>query len=664
MFSARSSWSVVAILAGCVWAATCGAATGIEPLKVKGEDFVDPAGNAVRFWGANLVACYPDHAAADGLAKDLAAHQINLARPHHNLRPSKDWNPQMVSGSLLTYANDSRHFDVDALDRFDYLNSALRNNGIYLALSINWTRRYLPGDVDVIQTDDADRQAWMAAMAELNGWHWKKGFDVYKMLPAVDERTAVLNEEFIKAFLGHVNPYTKQSYAVDPQVLTFEAMNEASTEYAIICGNRFPEYWERKLIAKWEAFAATAGIPAGDLYKPADNAARTVRARFLRGLDEAYFERIKAAVRQAGSSTPITFSNLWRGENALDMHAQHGDWIENHIYDNPVVTQGAGDFIGKLAKSALVGKPFIVGEINQSENAAAMKREAPFRSMLPLAAASYGSLHNWSGVVWFAWSHGGKMIGPDGKATAEGREPNIGQLISDGMYRDHLRTTGILFRQGLVSRSTQPITINVDEPITVGDYEGLMRGKYVPRDGWQNIHGMRKAFGATNANSPTGTEWMTRQPESPLVSDTGEIVKDVQRSQLTVATARTEAFSGTLDGQAPRGLRFLDLKGDGFATVVMVPDDGKELAQSGHLILSRTGIDSTGKEYMGPQVRVNGLMQSPQGQRWTMRVTRSRAADGMPKEPIKLETSLGQSAGVVVELPQGDWTECEIFVAP
>src|SRR5436853_370291 len=122
----------VAVFAVLMCFATMAVAqSSLPPLTIKGEDFVDPAGNVVRFWGVNLVALYPDHAKADAIASTLASRQINLVRPHHNLRPSTDWNPKMVSGSLLTYKDTSREFDPDALDKFDYLNAALRKNGIY-----------------------------------------------------------------------------------------------------------------------------------------------------------------------------------------------------------------------------------------------------------------------------------------------------------------------------------------------------------------------------------------------------------------------------------------------------------------------------------------------------------------------------------------------------
>lgn len=629
-------------------------AGSIQPLTIHGENFVDPAGKPVRFWGLNLVAFYPDHAKADALAADLASREINLVRPHHLLRPSLDWNPGMASGALLTYKDNSREFDKEALDRFDYLNAAFRRNGIYMSFSVNWTRRYLPGDVDIMHTTDADRAEWMAAMKELNGWPWQKGFDVYKMLPTVDERAARLNEEFVRNLLTHVNPYTGKAYANEAQILTFEVMNEASTEYSIICGNHFPAYWDHKLTEKWHEYAAKAGVDGGDLYKPANAKVKAVRAAFLRKLDADYFERIKAVIRGTGCKTPMMFSNLWRGDNALAMHAEHADVIENHAYADPLVVRKANDLIYGLTTGALANKPFFVGELNEGEGSANIRKQANERTMLPLAISAYGSLQNWTGIEWFAWAHGNqKPLGADGWAADEGRSANIGQMMNDGMMIDHLRTAGIIFRRGLVARSSSSITLHIDEPVVAKNYQDLMRGKYAYEAGWQDIHEVRKEFGPVPAGQAKAP-WMTETPPSPLVSDTGQITKDISRQQLTVAAPQAEAFSGFLDGKPPAELKHLAIDGDGFATVVMVADDGAGLGDSVHLIISRTNLNKANSEVDGPTIRLKG-MKAPSGkQQWSIKMTRPRdLADVGEVRPLQI-------SGDELTLPNGGWHECEL----
>ena len=632
----------------------------LPALAVHGDDFVDAKGNVVRFWGVNLVSCFPDHARADALAADLASLQVNLVRPHHLLRESKDWSPDLTGGGLLSYRNNSRELDPGALDKFDYLNAALRRNGVYLAFSAHFTRHFLPTDAEIAPGDPQDREAWMAAMRELNSWPFQKSFDLVKILPCLDERAALLQEEFVKNLLSHVNPYTGTSYAADPQVLTFELINESSFEYAVVCGNRFPAYWDAKLAAKWKAFAAAAGIEPGDLYKPADAKARTVRAQFLRKLDEDYYTKIKADIRAAGCAAPVTFSNLWRGENVAEMEAKGSDHVENHMYMDPMVAAAPEDGFYDLTKNALAGKPFFVGELNQGEGAANIARQSPWRTMLPLASAAYGSLQDWSGLVWFAWTHGAGPVGSDGWSLNEGRVSDLGRMINDGMMIDHLRTAGILFRRGMVEKSKEPVTVWVDAPFTAGDYKTLMQGKYPYKAGWQDVHGIRKAFGPV-PDGQAAAPWMTQTPPNPVVSDTGQIVKDTERRQLTVTTPQGEGFSGFLDGKPPAGPKCLALEGDGFATVIAVSDDGSPLAESGRLVVSKTGVDADGAETLGPVVRLRGLKKPPGDQHWYVRLTRPRSAAGLLKDFAGMEFHrLDPAADGALSLPKADWHECEL----
>jgi hypothetical protein len=626
------------------------AAAPLPALTVKGQNYVDSSGNVVKFWGVNLTALYPDHATADALAANLAERGINLVRPHHLLRPGKDWNPQMISGALFTYQGNSRTWDTDALDRFDYLNAALRRNGIYLAMSVHQSRHYYEGDVDILKTDDADAAAWSAAMKEFNTWGWKKSIDVRKALPAIDERAALLNEEFIRTLLTRVNPYTGVSYAADTQWISLEVVNESSFEYAVICKNRFPAYWDARLQARWVEYAKAAGIAEpGDLYSPEGRKTIEVRARFLRKLDADYYDRIRAVVRKAGSDVPMMYSNLWRGDNALAMQAEKSDVIEDHAYIDPLVVRDLDDGIARASRNALAGKPYFIGEFNQAEGGDNIKAQAPFRTMLMLAGAAYGRFHDWSGIVWFSWNHGTKVIGPDGWSTEEKRDARLGTMVSDGMMLDHLRTAGLIFRQGLVAESKKPITLWTAEPYFAGDYNALMSGKHKILPGWQSVHGIRRAYGAEPAGQEDA-DWLFDWPGRVMTSDTGEIVKDTVRKQFTLAASAAEAFSGYLDGKAPSKLSHLAVAGDsGFATVIVVAADAKDLEKSGNLLVSRTGLDAELKENDGPAVS----LKLP-GKSWKFTVTRPRTAT--PAEA----TILTADADGRLVLPTTVWHEAEL----
>jgi hypothetical protein len=367
---------------------------------------------------------------------------------------------------------------------------------------------------------------------------------------------------------------------------------------------------------------------------------------------------MRAVIRGTGCQAAITYSNLWRGDNASEMEARNADQIEGHQYMDPLVVGGNNDGFVELTKTAVVGKPYFIGELNQAEGDSNIARQGSTRTMLPLAVSAYGSLQNWSGVVWFAWTHGGKTLGADGWSTSEGRASSLGVMLNDGMMLDHLRTTGIIFRRGLVAQSRKPVTLWVDDPVTVGDYAGLMRGKYNYLPGWQEIHEMRKAYGPVppeQANAP----WMNQSPPNPLVSDTGEITKDIERKQLTVAAPQAEAFSGYLDGKPLAGPKHFTLEGDsGFATVILVADDKQNLGVSQHLIISRTGLDAANADSATPVVHLAGLRSATDDLHWYLHLTRPRATTAVAGDPADIK--LQPAADGSIELPRTDWHEAEL----
>ncbi|GHC01667.1 hypothetical protein GCM10007047_17790 [Cerasicoccus arenae] len=612
----------------------------------------------MRFWGVNSTSFYPEHSVADAYADNLAKCQINLLRPHHLFRQSLDWNPGMGSGAIVDYRNDSRTFDPVMLDRFDYLNAALQRNGIYLAMSVHFSRRYVPGDVKIIETDKADEAAWMSALSELNGWNWKKAIDVRKSLPVIDERAARLNEEFITKLMKHRNPYTGLTYAQSSQVLTLEVINESSLQYAITCGNRYPEYWQNKLEAKWANFATENGLSdPGDFYKPSTQKAKALRDRFLLELDEAYYQRIRNVVHETGSEVPMMFSNLWRGEGALAIQSEHSEVIENHAYIDPLVVRNAKDGLGDASLNALVDKPYFIGEFNQAEGERNIREQSPYRTMLMVAAAAYGNFQDWSGIVWFAWNHGTPAIAPDGKSVSEGRESSLGNMVADAMMTDHLRTAGLMFRRSMVAESSDPIALWIDEPYP-GDnnYHKLMTGKFRVQSGWFNRHGIRRSFGP-EPSGQASEPWFKESAGDVLVSDTGEIIKDTVRRQLTVTAQEAEAFSGFLDEAAPAGLSHLILDGEkDFATVILVANDNRPLSKSKSLLISRTAMNPEQQEIDGPKVILANMAQ-PSGGQWKFKVTRPSSISEAQS------VALSADANGRLILPTDVWYEAELVLA-
>lgn len=632
----------------------------IEPLRVQGEDFVNAKGQAVRFWGVNVVALFPQKTAAEGLAARIASFGFNLVRPHHYMRQSLDWNTGSKIEALADYDENSYSLKPEAVDRFDYLNAQLRKHGIYLAFALRYSRNYVLKDSKIIATTPEDDLAWRKAMSELNTWDWRRAIDARKMLPTFDERCQAIDLEFAKRLLSHVNPYTGLSYANDPQVLTIETINEFTSEYTIICGakDRFPKYFEDKLQAKWLAFVKEQGGEPCLFWELKTQAQKELRQKFLVKLDEDYFRKVSELVRSLGSKAALTYSNLWRGEAAAELESRLVDSVEDHTYTNPFFAEKPEDAFLTLGQKALAGKPFFVGELNQAEGGDNIRKQSPFRSQLPLAMAAYGSFSNYTGLVWFAWQHGDRALGDDGQpAKGEGRESNIGELMTDGMQLDHMRAAGLIFRRGLAAKSAAPIIVRVDPPFAAHDYNALMRPKYPVRAGWQDVHALRKAF-AARADTDAQAAWFTQDAPKVLASDTGEIVKDTVRRQLTLHAAQAEGFSGSLDANDPAGLRHLRLSGkEGFATVLLVAADALPLEQSRHLLISRTTLDKTGREMDGDAVLLEGLAAG----NWTIRPTRPESLQRLLNEFTGAQAVLlRRDAQGRVLLPAAGWKECEL----
>ncbi len=623
----------------------------IQPLMVKESDFIDHDGNIMRLWGVNLVVLFPEHDVAEKTAANLASLGINCVRHHHMLRISKDWNPDMVSGCLVDYKNDSLTFDPQALDRFDYLNSCLRKKGIYMMIAIGNSRHYLPEDVKILDQGDKDNKSWSEAVKELNSWHWQKSHDVKKMLPMVDERAARINEEFAKKLLNHVNPYTKTKYAADPQLLTIEVINEFSLDYAVICNNKFPEYWQKILNDKWQKFTKEKGVKECDLFQTKTTSQRKCRGEFFRKLQEDYLNRITKVIRDTGFKGPISFSNLWRGEAAAKFHWDTAGYIEDHLYCEPRVVESKEDFLIATSKSRLAGKPYILGEVNYCEWGDKTEEQRRERAMLPLALAAYGSFNNWSGIIWFAWNHGGRVVGKDGWSNKPDRQAHLGDMISDEMMLDHFRTCSAIFRRGLVKKSVVPKNLYVYGDYIPASYYALIQGITEYQPGWQNIHALQKVFSKPPEGDKTWELLHTVTPDI-LISDTKEIIKDTNKKHLTVKTPFAEAFAGNLNTPDKITLDHLQFsETDCFATIIMITNDGKSLKDTEEILISRTTLDKKWQDTDKGTITIKGLKTG--GKKWHAKITRPHRNAG---NTIPLEQ---QNDGAVI-IPVKDWFECKI----
>ncbi len=626
----------------------------LPPLKAAGDQFADVDGNAVRLWGVNLVALYPDHATADKLAANLAGLGINAVRPHHMLRPSNDWNPDMPGGSLSLYQRDSQTPDPEAWDRFFYLTNALRQKGIYLLLAIGDSRSYQPGDWTVMDNGNEDNAAWRKAMEDLESRDWKAAIDVRKMLPLVDERAARIVENYARKLLTTDNPYSKKRFATDPQVVTVELLNEFSLDYTIICKNRLPEYQMKQVVKEWARFAAGKGVDPGDFMAPVTPAQIQTRGEFFEMLERRFIDRMQKVIRECGYRGSIIYSNLWRGESASKLSAVLNGSVEDHAYVDPRVYLKRKDFVAEKAVSKIAGKPYILGEFNISEGGKDMEDQKNKRAMLMLASAAYGSFQDWSGIVWFAWCHGGQKIGADGWGLSESRgNYSLGNMATDGVMLDHMRTASLIFRKQLVKKSVKPLVFAVESTSFTNNYNSLMASALDYPSGLQSMHAVAKVFGkATVESMAAAKEAKAVNIGEVLISDTGEIERNLSKKYLKVAAPAVNAWGGELTANGGFDLPNLSYQSPaaGFATVIMAAADGKALTASKQILISRTIFDAGNNDVNQGELRLRKLAPG----QWSAVICRPRAAAGKVIE-------LKADASGEIKLPLADWHEIELI---
>jgi len=728
----------------------------LDRLSISNQDFVTPAGKKVRLWGVNLVEFYPDHATAENFARNLAERGVNVVRWHKMLESNYDFNWINTQGGtspitcLATYDYDANNMprgasranpagaDAVAWDRFDFLNAELQRNGVYVMMGVEFQRSFAPADQAILSVSAPDDAAWRNAVIAMNNWgnylfnldtgayapgpnmgNWQNTIDRWKMLPVIDERAARLYEEFLATLLNHVNPYTGVAYKNSTQIASLEIINEFSSLYATINGNRFDSapptvaavsYFDRELQSKWLAFLAMRGETVFSLYNIATDAQQRLAVSFLTGLDSAFMQRMREKARSLGATVNLHFSNIFSSEDDAKLDHDLSSFSEDHLYQDPFVLEGwtwdgkrhafskegltrevLHDFVYDLAsRKAFVDRPFFVGEFNmfdsytQPSGVGALgpsEIDEIHRTSMMVAAAAYGSLHNWSGLTWYAAMHGAVTVvnadnqilgvGQNGWAVNETENlpvrsvadlpynyfNYIGGMMQDGQQLDHMRTLGLMFRNRMVSDSKTPITLVVDAPLPV-DTSYPPPLKYYPMEGWQNISAIRKTYGVKPAGQDTAP-FMTALPGNPLVSDTGEIVKDVRRQQLTVSSAQAEVFTGNFDSAAPLGLRVISFPTDNtgkFGTVAVVSADGAPLSASSKVIVSRTKIDiATGAWEAGPDVKLETLIRPAPGLHWQVKYTRPRSA--FPN-PTFVDAPVDRNG--VLAFAGMAWTEAEL----
>jgi hypothetical protein len=176
-------------------------------IQRKGDQLFFENGQPVKFWGANIQAYTlfktPDFDIKRH-AQRIAKLGFNLIRVHHH---DSSW----VTPNIFKNPNDSTlEFSSSSLKKIDWWVKCLRDEGVYLWLDLHVGRRFTKGD-GIKEFSDFSKGAEHSEA---------KGFSYY------NQDVQSLMMAFNKAYLSHVNPYTKLAYKDDPAVIALLLTNE------------------------------------------------------------------------------------------------------------------------------------------------------------------------------------------------------------------------------------------------------------------------------------------------------------------------------------------------------------------------------------------------------------------------------------------------------
>jgi len=600
-------------------------------VRIENGHLVDGTGKRFRCWGVDMVGWTPGSAelppkdSAEVFAASLARLGVNCVRLHFldmpdtevtrdqargaspSGQPLKEPVTHTPAGLIDSSRNDTKKFNPAQLDRLDYLVYQFKIHGIYVDVNLNVGRTYKEGD----------------GVPDWNLIGVAKGMTLFG--PELIER----QKEYARELLTHVNPYTHTAFSDEPAVALVEIVNE----------NSLTEFWMRnwlrgeltkdspplqldltphykalltRMYNDWLAAAHTpkevarlrelsgvgpgSDVPLlrrGDFASAAKDRFRAelvfythVETSFFTGMQNYLKNTLGVKAPIIGTADHTYFISglpLLRSTSKLAIQDAHAYWQHPAIYGKratPMVDDPEHSVIVKLARTAMLGKPFTVSELNE-----------PYPNdyggeLIPIIA-SYAAFQDWDGVFFYSM---------EPKVNGQWR-PKIGDyfdISEDPVKIAEVPLGALIFlrhdvrtAQRTVARtySTTEIDESARQPMSTKPYftPGFPLGLPL-------VHGSRirclDCAPMGRLPSPTGED---------LVSDTAELrwhASGEHTGLFSANTARTDVFTGFTATAHKEGNGTAHIQADienGFATIGLSSLDGKPINVSDKMMLVATG---------------------------------------------------------------------------
>jgi len=569
----------------------------------------------IRFWGVNNTgfvkgsALLPPKEDAAMWAAELGRLGINCVRFHFLDRSTNQIPRGLIDGTR----NGSRAFDREQVDRLDYFVFELKNRGIYSDLNLNVGRDYKPGD----EVPDASLIGSAKAMTYIG------------------PRLLELQREYARLLLTHYNPYTRSEYRNEPAIAIVELVNENSVlefwsrnwlrgelkpgapryqldftpYYEKILTDRYNEWLRKRMtpqeLARFRALAgARPGEPVPRLrreeFADAPKDRFYTEAAFYTDVEATFFREMKSYLKDTlGVKSLVTgtadHTYFIPGLPLLRSTSSIMDIVDAHVYwqhpaifgkrNTPMVNDPLHATVVKLTRSAFLGKPLVVTEVNHPQP------NEYLSEMIPILAA-YGAFQDWDGIFFYTFEP--KLRGEWQALLADPfditEDPvRIAQLPAGALLflRDVKPATSVVERR----YSTEQVNESLRLPESEMPY-------FTP--GFPLSIPLRHGSRVRCLDCPSAP-WPADDTAAPYISDTGELAwydSPEKGGVVTVDTERSQALVGFVraQGKATRHLS-ADVKND-FCAITLSSLDGKPLARSARLLLTATAREqNTGSKW-------------------------------------------------------------------
>ncbi len=629
-------------------------------------------GQRIRFWGVNVTDWsrgsrqVPTKEDAPLWAATLARYGVNSVR--------FQFLDLQVPRGLVKSGDNTRSLDPEQLDREDFFIAELEKRGIYIDFNLLVGRPFSEGDG--VQDAKLLREG-------------AKGTSFF------DARLIELQKEYAKELLGHLNPYTKLPYTVDPAV----AIVEINNENAINVGFRGPSaFYDNELIAIYNHWlvqhrnadqiaklrtlcgvAADAPVP---LINRRGQAAETpterfyTEAEFYNDLQRDYFDDMKTYLKQVLGSKSLVIATadhshtgsgypILLAERSMDIIDGHTYWQhpEYYVTKSPMVNDPFNSMVVELSRSAIAGKPYTVSEVDE-----------PFPNDyagegIPILAA-YGSLQDWDGIYWYTFE---PKVDPAWK-------PYVGDafdLSLDPVKMPELAEGALMFLRFDVQRARDlsERSYSRDEVFDSMLLPSVDRPFFTP--GFPLDLPLQHEVRISSLDGPPTGPFKNTQTPAPIVSDTKELAwytSSQETGLVTVDTPRTQALIGFVRAQGKEVSHLVANINNKFCTILLSSIDKLPIATSSKLLLVAGGaVQNTGQAWNSAGTDVTAWGESPtlvdqaQGTITLRKLQGARAVTvqpidgaGQPLGPPVQATARGDGWDISVGTPITTWYEITV----